>query len=549
MALFTMKDLSLSIHGTPIIDRVNLSIAKGEILGLVGESGSGKSMSALASMQLLPDGASQSGSIRFKKQELIDAGERTMSRIRGRSISMVFQEPMTALNPTKTIGDQVSEGLLWHFKMTRERALERTRKVLSRVGLPSDNQMMDRFPHQLSGGQRQRVVIAMAIACKPKFLIADEPTTALDVTIQAQILALLKDIVRKDQMALLLISHDLAVVADMADRVAIMKDGQIVEHGPTGQLFRTLSHPYSRELVEASSHIPKTRQRSIDANSSPLLSVENLVRTYPLPKRSFFEKRQYHTAVNHVALRILPHESVGLVGESGCGKSTLARTVLGLEKPSSGVISFLGRNPFTLSHKESKTLKRGIQAVFQDPYGSFDPRHTIETTVAEPLHLLRGEIGPQERRDRVIQALESVGLKARDCHKYPHEFSGGQRQRIAIARALVTEPKLIVADEPVSALDVSIRAQILDLLADLRDRLGVAYLFISHDLSVVQAITDRVIVMNGGRIVEEGTTEQVFKHPKHPYTRMLVAAAPDLNETLKRRYKAEVKNKSVRQRG
>ncbi|MDX5593587.1 dipeptide ABC transporter ATP-binding protein [Pseudovibrio sp. SPO723] len=548
MAVFSAKNLSVSINGTPILKNVSFSLAKGEILGLVGESGSGKSMSALAAMQLLPDGATQDGSIRYKKHEIVGASERTMNEVRGRSISMVFQEPMTALNPTKTIGDQVSEGLLWHFKMTRQRALERTQKVLERVGLPFDNHMLDRYPHQLSGGQRQRVVIAMAIACKPRFLIADEPTTALDVTIQAQILALLKEIVRKDQMSLLLISHDLAVVADMADRVAIMKDGEIVEHGPTGQLFRTLSHPYSQELVEASSHIPKARTRPLDPEAKPLLAVEGLVRTYPLPKRSVFEKRQYHTAVNTVSLRILPHESVGLVGESGCGKSTLARTVLGLEEPTKGHISFLGKNPFEVSHKEGKALKRGIQAVFQDPYGSFDPRHTIAKTVAEPLHLLRHEISETAKNGKVIAALEAVGLKPQDAHKYPHEFSGGQRQRIAIARALVTEPQLIVADEPVSALDVSIRAQILDLLADLRDRLGVAYLFISHDLSVVQAITDRVIVMNGGRIVEEGSTEQVFRHPKHPYTRMLVAAAPDLNASLKRRHKAEIKARTARQK-
>ncbi|MTI17007.1 ABC transporter ATP-binding protein [Rhodobacteraceae bacterium RKSG542] len=535
MALLQATDLCLEIRQKQILKNVSFSIEKGEVLGLVGESGSGKSMSALAAMQLLPEGATLKGSISFLGQEIVGLEDRKMNAIRGRDVSMVFQEPMTALNPTKTIGEQVAEGIRLHTRVGWKEAYAEAGKALERVGLGSDRTTMHRFPHQLSGGQRQRVVIAIAIACGPKLLIADEPTTALDVTIQAQILTLLRDIVREQDMALLLISHDLAVVADMADRVAIMKDGEIVEHGATTSLFSNLKHPYSKKLVEASSHCPPARRKPLDLTREPILSVDELVRSYPLPRRTFFEKRRRHTAVDHVSLRIAEHQSLGLVGESGCGKSTLARTLLGLELPEKGSVSFLGKDPFKAGGHERAELRRGIQAVFQDPYGSFDPRHKVSRIIGEPLFLLRGEISAKEAEKRVHTALESVGLTISDGEKYPHEFSGGQRQRIAIARALVTEPKLIVADEPVSALDVSIRAQILDLFADLRDRLGVGYLFISHDLSVVQAITDHVIVMNSGVIVEEGPTEEVFANPSHPYTRLLLSAVPKLEDVLKRR--------------
>ncbi|KZL21035.1 Glutathione import ATP-binding protein GsiA [Pseudovibrio axinellae] len=529
------KDLCVSISGNPVLRNVSFALEQGKILGLVGESGSGKSMSALSVMQLLPEGARQTGELLFEDKNLTSATDSQMTKVRGKDISMVFQEPLTALNPTRTIGDQVCEGLRWHSRLSRKEAMKRTIIVLERVGLGLEYGLIDRFPHQLSGGQRQRVVIAIAIACQPKVLIADEPTTALDVTVQAQILTLLKDIVQQEQMAMLLISHDLAVVAEMADDVAIMKDGVIVERGPTCQLFDTLSHPYSKKLFDASNYVPAPRQEPVDELAPPLLQVNNVVRRYPLPRGNMFSRRQWHQAVQHVSFDLAPRQSLGLVGESGCGKSTLARTILGLTPPEGGRIQFLGKNPYTISHSDRQDLQLGIQAVFQDPYGSFDPRHTVERTVGEPLHLMRKDFSRLQRRKRVHEVLESVGLSSADANKYPHEFSGGQRQRIAIARALVTNPSLIVADEPVSALDVSIRAQILDLFADLRDRLGMAYLFISHDLSVVQAITDRVIVMNAGRIVEEGPTEEVFTRPKHPYTQVLVAAAPDLNEALHKR--------------
>lgn len=533
--VFQAQDLCVTIKNKPILRDVSFELRRGEILGLVGESGSGKSMSALAAMQLLPVGAHQVGELTFGDTNLTNASDTHMTHVRGKDISIVFQEPLTALNPTRTIGDQVSEGLRWHLKLSKKDAMEQTMDVLDRVGLGLEHGLLHRFPHQLSGGQRQRIVIAMAIACKPKVLIADEPTTALDVTVQAQILTLLKDIVKKEQMAMLLISHDLAVVADMADHVAIMKDGRIVERGPTVPLFRNLSHPYSKQLFSASNHVPAQRTEPIDERADPLLRVNNVVRRYPIPRLSLLHRRQWHSAVQHVSFHIAHRQSVGLVGESGCGKSTLARTVLGLTPPDKGSIQFLGKDLYETSRKERAELQLGMQAVFQDPYGSFDPRHTVERTVAEPLYLMRKELTAAQRRRRVHEVLESVGLSSSDGARYPHEFSGGQRQRIAIARALVTNPSLIVADEPVSALDVSIRAQILDLLADLRDRLGMAYLFISHDLSVVQAITDHVVVMNAGRIVEEGPTEDVFSAPKHPYTQLLVSSAPDLEETLARR--------------
>ena len=534
--LFAIEGLDVAIHGTPILKGVTLEIARGETFGLVGESGSGKSMTALAAMQLLPHGAEARGRILLDGADVLSLSEAAMCRLRGRRIGMVFQEPMTALNPVKTIGEQIAEGLVLHLRLSRADAMERARQLLDRVGLTRAKVAPERFPHQLSGGQRQRVVIAMAIACRPDLLIADEPTTALDVTIQAQILSLIREIADTEKMGCLLISHDLAVVAEMADRVAIMKDGEIVESGRTAALFANLRHPYSKALMAASNHVPKRPKGPPRTPAShgtrPILSVRELVRSYPQPRRSLFRAAEPFIAVDKVSFEIRAGQSVGLVGESGCGKSTLARALLGLEPPNGGAIEVLGQDPNAARGATREAVHRAVQVVFQDPYGSFNPRHRIGRVVAEPLHLLRGEITAHEMRERVAGALVEVGLSEADMTKYPHEFSGGQRQRVAIARALVTRPKLIVADEPVSALDVSIRAQILDLFADLRARHGLAYLFISHDLSVVRAITDDVMVMNGGKIVERGKTARVFDHPRHPYTRMLVAAAPRLSDAL-----------------
>ena len=515
--------LSLAIHGTPILRDVSLSIPKGQIFGLVGESGSGKSMTALSLMQLLPAGAKATGHALLDDTDLLTRTEAQMCGLRGNDLGMIFQEPMTALNPVQTIGDQVAETLLIHGESSRAAARKIARDRLDRVGL--QHVAMDRYPHELSGGQRQRVCIAAAVALSPRLLIADEPTTALDVTTQAQILDLLRDLVARDGMSLLLITHDLAVVANMADHVAVMQRGEIVEQGPTADVLRLQRHPYTRGLFAASAHQP---DRVTTPGPDVLLSVENVIRTYPGP-RTGFTRAAPIAAVDDVSFQLHKGESLGLVGESGCGKSTLTRAILGLDPIQSGAISAFG-HPVT--PQMPNTVRAGIQVVFQDPYGSFNPRWRVEKLVAEPFHLLPER--PRDARDRVADALAAVGLSADDMHKYPHEFSGGQRQRIAIARALITHPRILVLDEAVSALDVSIRAQILDLLADLQNRLHLSYLFISHDLTVVRSITDRVLVMQAGKIVEQGETEQVFTAPAHPYTQSLLAAAPSLDTIMER---------------
>ncbi|MEX3011104.1 ABC transporter ATP-binding protein [Hoeflea sp. TYP-13] len=535
MALLEIEKLTLSIKGTPILADVDLRVDSGEVVGVVGESGSGKSMTAMALMQLLPVGAEWSGSIRLDDNALETFSEKDMCALRGNDIGMVFQEPMTALNPVQTIGDQVAETILVHSGKSRREAKRIAREALNRVGLPEDRFPLDRYPHDLSGGQRQRVVIAMAIALRPKLLIADEPTTALDVTTQAQILKLLRQLVDEDGMGLILITHDLAVVADMADRITIMKDGSVVEAGETLDLFRRMKHPYTRALFEASNHVPVRNPVHLAERGKPVIEVSGVVRDYPLPRRSLFKAPGHFRAVDNVSLAIRRGENVGLVGESGCGKSTLTRAILALDPVQSGEIKLNGGVFSTKGEGPDREMRRRVQVVFQDPYSSFNPRHRVDRLISEPFHLLDNPPGREERRQRIDAALTNVGLSPSDAHKYIHEFSGGQRQRIAIARALIIEPSLIVLDEAVSALDVSIRAQILDLLADLSDRLAISYLFISHDLSVVRAITDRVLVMKSGQVVEEGLTEDVFRDPQHEYTRELLAATPILDEALKAR--------------
>ncbi|HEY0919913.1 ABC transporter ATP-binding protein [Devosia sp.] len=536
MSLLEVSNLRLSIGPIQILNDIDLAVDAGEILGVIGESGSGKSMTALAIMQLLPRGAAATGSIRLAGEELLNRPEAQMCALRGRQVGMVFQEPMTALNPVKTIGEQVAETVLVHGMAGRAEAMRIARETLDRVELPASRFPLDRYPHELSGGQRQRVVIAMAIALRPQLLIADEPTTALDVTTQAQILKLLSRLVDEDRMAMMLITHDLAVVAGNADRIAIMRRGEVVEAGETLDVFRNLRHPYSRALFAASSHLPPRHPPRVAPGDAPVLRVDGVVRDYRLPRRSLFQAPKPFRAVNGVSFRIDRGENVGLVGESGSGKSTLARAIMALEPVQAGSIVLAGED---IARGASAAARRQMQVVFQDPYGSFNPRHRVDRLVAEPFHLL-GNAAPAgaERARRVAEALEDVGLKAADADKYIHEFSGGQRQRIAIARALIISPALIILDEAVSALDVSIRAQILDLLADLSGRLQLSYLFISHDLSVVRAITDRVLVMRGGQIVEAGETEAVFRNPQHPYTQELIAATPDLEAALAARQRA-----------
>ncbi|WP_187429540.1 Glutathione import ATP-binding protein GsiA [Roseobacter fucihabitans] len=524
MSLLRMDNLSLDINGTSILKEVTLSLNPGEILAITGESGSGKSMTALAIMQLLPNGAKTSGQIHFDGTDIAALGEADMCTKRGNDIGMIFQEPMSALNPVHTIGRQVAETIRVHTGAARAEAQDRAAEVLTRVGLPPKQFPLSRYPHQLSGGQRQRVVIAMAIALRPKLLIADEPTTALDVTTQAEILKLLKGLVADFGMGLIMITHDLAVVADLADRIAVMRHGEVVETGATQALFRDMAHPYTRMLFDASAHqvdLPPV------PNPQPLLEVRDLHRSYALPRRAVFTKPGRFEAVKGVSFTLMRGERLGLVGESGCGKSTLTRAILGLEEPQSGTITLEGAAVSTLG-KPNLAVRRRMQVVFQDPFGSFNPRHRVSRLITEPFHLLETPPQGDARRAAIKDALTAVGLQPGDADRYIHELSGGQRQRIAIARALIIRPDLILFDEAVSALDVSVRAQILDLLASLCHSHGLTYLFVSHDLSVVRSVTDRVMVMQAGEIVEHGKTEQVFSKPKHPYTKQLIAAAPTL---------------------
>jgi peptide/nickel transport system ATP-binding protein len=525
--LLKIEALSVRIGTRNIVTDVSVSVGAGEIVGIVGASGSGKTMTALAIMRLLPSAASITGEISLNAEALTQKSEAQMRQIRGRSIGMVFQEPMSALNPSMRIGEQVSETLLVHQSISAVEALSAAREALTLVGLSKEQGALDRYPYELSGGQRQRVAIAMAVAMAPPLLIADEPTTALDVIAQGQLLRLLEDLVRTRNMGLLLVSHDLALIAQLADRIAVMHAGAIVEQGSTRELLRDAQHPYTRALLNAADLKPKRApQRTID--SPIVLEAGAIVREYPRQRRSLWRKPPPFRAVNDVSLCVRAGETVGLVGESGSGKSSLLRVMLALDRAQSGWVKLIGDDFSSASGGMLRRLRGSIQAVFQDPYGSFDPRWTVERLIAEPFFALDSPPSRADSSRKVAQVLEQVGLSTSDAARFPQEFSGGECQRIAIARALITEPAVIAFDEAVSALDAVLRAQILRLLTELSDRLKVAYLFVTHDLQVIRAIADRVYVMQQGQIVEHGATEELFRLPRHAYTQALIAATPRL---------------------
>jgi peptide/nickel transport system ATP-binding protein len=524
--LLEIDNLNVAVGARRIISNLSLEVRPGEILGLAGASGSGKTMTALAIMQLLPQAAAASGEVRLCGAALTGKTEVEMRQVRGRDVGMVFQEPATALNPLMRIGDQVAETLRLHRAVSDSEARSAAREALDLVGMQGEQGALDRYPYQLSGGQRQRVAIAMAVIMSPPLLIADEPTTALDVITQAQVLLLLQGLVRRRNMGMLLVTHDFAVIAQLSDRVAVMRQGEIVEQGVTAEVFSRPRDSYTASLLAASMLKPKRTARP--PGSAAVLQARGIVREYPRKRRSLWHAAIPLRAVDDVSLSVHAGETVGLVGESGSGKTSLLKVILALEKPQAGDVRFLGEEFSGARGADLHRLRRSIQVVFQDPYGSFDPKWTVERLISEPFFLFDSPLLAAERRRKVAQVLEQVGLTASDAQRLPFEFSGGERQRIAIARALITEPKVIAFDEAVSALDVLVREQILGLLAGLAERLNVAYLFVSHDLQVVRAIADRIYVMQGGRIVEEGPTESVFSAPRHAYTQALIAAIPAL---------------------
>ena len=514
MALLSVHNLNVNMSNNHVVDDISFTINQGEVFGLAGASGSGKSMTALALMGLLPPHATRSGQALFDGNDLISSPEKTMQSIRGQKISMIFQEPMTALNPLMSIVDQVAEPIRIH--QSDKGADDHALALLDRVGVNPKSGHRHRYPHELSGGQRQRVMIAQAIALKPKLLIADEPSTALDVTTQAEILRLLSRLVQEDDMAMMLITHDLAVLAENAQNIAVMKAGHIQDHGPTKTVFTGQKHAYTKSLLEASRFKPLAVKMTEKPAAATLLAVDEVVVCYP---------KAATPAVDHVSLMINPQESLGLVGGSGCGKSTLARAILGLEPLAGGAIHINDQH-ITAGQDMPLSSRAMMQIVFQDPFGSFNPRHRVGKLITEPFHALKTP--PQDQQQSIAEALIDVGLHPNDQHKYIHEFSGGQRQRLAIARALMIKPNLIILDEAVSALDMMIKSQIIELLVSLRQKHGLSYLFISHDLSVIEAMTDRVMVMDQGQMVEQGPTQDVLKSPQHHVTKTLINAIPRL---------------------
>jgi len=531
--LLQIENLRVDFGDRTAVRGLSLTMGRAQTLGVVGESGSGKSATSLAILRLLPTHAQVSGRILLEGRDLLALSEPDMCAVRGGDIGIVFQEPMTALDPLMRIGDQVAEAARRRGRLSRRDADNLARRTLAEVGLPPEIVSLDRYPHQLSGGQRQRVAIAAAIALAPRLLIADEPTTALDVTVQAQIMALLKRLVRERGLGLIFISHDLALVAEAADKIVVMKDAGVVAEGASLDVIADARHPYVQQL-KAAAALPAPAPALITPDL--VLEAEGLVRSYPAPRRWLRPTPEPFLALDGVGVTLHRGECLGIVGESGSGKSTLLRTLLALDKPQAGTVHLGGE---TLSQSggqrgagADRRLRRRIQAVFQDPYGSFNPSWRVEQLIAEPLDLLDPRPSAVERRQRVATLLAQVGLPADAIDRSPSAFSGGQRQRIAIARALAISPDIIAFDEATSALDVSTRAEILKLLAELKQTLRLSYLFVTHDLALVRAIADRIVVMQAGRVVETGRTADVFAGPKHPYNAKLLAATPDLERVL-----------------
>lgn len=554
---------------TRAVNNVSLVINRGEIVALVGESGSGKSVTSLSILGLLPQPPARysSGKILFNERtnvvDLLRIQPAALRKIRGAKIAMIFQEPMTSLNPVMTCGKQVMEAILIHNKVSKTEAKRRTIQWFEKVKLPEPSTIFDRYPHQLSGGQKQRVMIAMAMSCDPLLLVCDEPTTALDVTVQKTILQLIKELQQEQHIGVIFITHDLGVVAEIADRIVLLYKGEIVEEGPVNAIFQAAKHPYTKALIACRPALHPKGERlptvsdflgknnderqseqtdNISYNTSlqmpnpkleaPLIQVQNLSVQFPGKTSILGKPKSFVTAVDDVSFSIFKNETLGLVGESGCGKTTLGRTVLRLIEPSSGSILYHGRDVTGLSKTELRTLRKDVQLIFQDPYSSLNPRLTIGDAIAEPMMVTGIETSLKERKKKITELLEKVSLSPKMMSRYPHQFSGGQRQRIVIARALALNPAFIVCDESVSALDVSVQAQVLNLLNDLKKELGLTLLFISHDLSVVQYMCDRVMVMRAGKIVESGTAEDVYKHPQNDYTKTLVDAIPKMKPTL-----------------
>ncbi|WP_293303785.1 ABC transporter ATP-binding protein [Pedobacter sp. UBA5917] len=543
------------------VKQISFNVKKGTVLGIVGESGSGKSVTSFSIMRLHDEKSAKiTGDIDFENISLLNLGTNEIRQIRGNQISMIFQEPMTSLNPVFTCGDQVAEAIILHRKVDKTEAKKLTIALFNEVQLPRPEKIFDSYPHQISGGQKQRVMIAMALSCDPKLLIADEPTTALDVTVQKTILQLLLKLKTERDMAMIFISHDLGVVNEIADEVAVMYKGEIVEQGPAKSIFENPQHPYTKGLLacrpspalqlkklpvvadfltgkidDASAHLQSsnqlteveisTRREKLYAQQ-PLLQIKNLCTWYPINNGLFGKTTDYVKAVDQLNFEVFPGETLGLVGESGCGKTTLGRTILRLIQPTSGQIIFNGQDITHISKTDLRKLRKDIQIIFQDPYASLNPRLSIGQSILEPLQVHKLHRNDAERKQKVLELLNKVGLKEEHFNRYPHEFSGGQRQRVVIARALALEPKFIICDESVSALDVSVQAQVLNLIRDLQQEFGLTYIFISHDLAVIKHISDRILVMNKGKIEEEGFPEQIFNAPKAAYTKKLIEAIP-----------------------